>query len=342
MFGLDLGKLKQISKDLNLPAYRAGQIRDWIYKKHAKSFNDMSNLPKDVREDLTANYSITKSAVERVSRDSDTTSKLLVAYPDGCKVEAVVMNYREWSTACLSTQVGCAMACTFCASGPLGSMRNLTAEEMAEELWHCAALSAREGLPLRNIVLMGVGEPLANLKNVVEFIRLANDPHLFDIGQRRITLSTVGLVPAINLLAREDLAITLAISLHAPSDQLRNTLIPINRQHPLKELLAACRSYTDVTGRRVTYEYLLLAGINDAPEHARQLAALLKGHNCLVNLIPYNPVEGLKFRPSRQVGQFKKILEDLKINVTVRRSLGGGIDAACGQLRRREADKQGG
>lgn len=342
MFGLDLGKLKQISKDLNLPAYRAGQIRDWIFKKHAKSFNDMSNLPKDVREDLTANYSITKSAVERVSRDSDTTSKLLVAYPDGCMVEAVLMNYREWSTACLSTQVGCAMACAFCASGPLGRQRNLTAEEMVEQLWHCAALSAREGLPLRNIVLMGVGEPLANLKNVVEFIRLANDPQLFDIGQRRITLSTVGLVPAINLLAREDLAITLAISLHAPSDQLRNTLIPINRQNPLKDLLAACRSYTDVTGRRVTYEYLLLAGINDAPEHARQLAALLKGHNCLVNLIPYNPVEGLNFKPSRQMGQFKKILEELKINVTVRRSLGSGIDAACGQLRRREADKQGG
>jgi len=227
------------------------------------------------------------------------------------------------------------MGCTFCATGPMGMERNLTKDEMVEQLWHCYRYTTVNSLkPIRNMVLMGIGEPLANFQNVVGLIRVANDPDFFDMGQRRITLSTVGLVEQINSLAQLNLSITLAVSLHAPNDKLRNQLMPITRKYSLQDLVATCRNYTDVTGRRVTFEYLLLDGINDQDSHAKELGRLLRGMNCIVNLIPFNEVPGTTFLPSKRVNLFQKLAEQSGLNVTVRRSLGAEIDAACGQLRR--------
>jgi len=295
----------------------------------------MSNLPGDLRDALANKYQITGSQIVSERRTKDGTVKLLLQYPDGAKIETVIMGYRDWSSACLSTQVGCAMGCTFCATGPMGMERNLTKDEMVEQLWHCYRYTTVNSLkPIRNMVLMGIGEPLANFQNVVGLIRVANDPDFFDMGQRRITLSTVGLVEQINSLAQLNLSITLAVSLHAPNDKLRNQLMPITRKYSLQDLVATCRNYTDVTGRRVTFEYLLLDGINDQDSHAKELGRLLRGMNCIVNLIPFNEVPGTTFLPSKRVNLFQKLAEQSGLNVTVRRSLGAEIDAACGQLRR--------
>ncbi|MDD4658056.1 MAG: 23S rRNA (adenine(2503)-C(2))-methyltransferase RlmN [Eubacteriales bacterium] len=334
MFALDDARFQRTAAELNLPAYRLAQIRQWIYGRFTGDFYEMSNLSLALRETLAGKYRVTNSQVVAV-RTGTGSVKLLVQYPDGAKIETVIMLYRDWSSACLSTQVGCAMGCTFCATGPMGLERNLTAEEMAEQLWHCCHYAKVNSLqPVRNIVLMGIGEPLANYRNVVEFIYRANDPQLFDIGQRRITLSTAGLISQIQELAGLKLAITLAVSLHAPNDKLRNQLMPISRKYPLQDIIAACRKYTEVTGRRVTYEYLLLAGINDQDSHGAELARLLKGENCLINLIPFNQVSGVSFRPSSRAAVFQKQLEQAGLNATIRRSLGQEIDAACGQLRK--------
>ena len=335
MFALDAGRSAKIAEEYNLPSYRLKQIREWIYGKYVDDFCRMSNLPKDLRDNLANRYRVVNSLVVSRRQTGDGTVKLLLQYPDGAKIEAVIMAYRDWSTACISTQVGCAMGCTFCATGPMGLVRNLTAEEMAEEIWHCAHYAHVHSLkPVRNLVLMGIGEPLANFQNVVALIRAANDPGLFDIGQRRITMSTVGMVPQIYDLARLNLAITLAVSLHAAYDELRNKLMPITGKYPLQELMAACRNYILMTGRRITFEYLLLDGVNDQDWHARELAKLLRGMNCLVNLIPYNQVAGLDWRPSKRVAAFQRLAEQSGLRTTVRRSLGAEIDAACGQLRR--------
>lgn len=335
MFALNPSRIAKMAEEYNLPSFRIKQIREWIYAKYVDDFYQMSNLPKDLRENLAKRYRVASSQIVSQRKTGDGTVKLLLQYPDGAKIEAVIMAYRDWSTACISTQVGCAMGCTFCATGPMGLVRNLTVEEMAEELWHCCRYAHVHSLkPVRNMVLMGIGEPLANFKNVVDLIRAANDPELFDMGQRRITLSTVGMVPQIYNLAQLNLAITLAVSLHAPNDKLRNRLMPITAKYPLQDLMAACRNYTDVTGRRITFEYLLLDGVNDQDSHARELAKLLRGLNCLVNLIPYNQVAGVDWRPSKRVGAFQRILEQSGLRTTVRRSLGAEIDAACGQLRR--------
>lgn len=335
MFALDSKRSTKIIDEFNLPSYRLKQIREWIYAKYVDDFFQMSNLSQDLREALAKKYRVADSQVVAQRKTRDGTAKLLVQLSDGTKIEAVTMAYRDWSTACISTQVGCAMGCTFCATGPMGLERNLTVEEMAEQLWHCSRYALANSLkPVRNLVLMGIGEPLANFRNVTTFIRAASNPDFFGIGQRRITLSTVGMIPQIYNLAQESFAITLAISLHAPNDKLRHKLMPITNKYPLQDLLAACRNYTDVTGRRVTFEYLLLAGVNDQDSHARELAGLLRGMNCLVNLIPYNQVAGVDWKPSKRAVAFQKIAEQSGLSTTIRRSLGAEIDAACGQLRR--------
>ncbi len=335
MFALDESRSAKVIEKFNLPSYRLKQIREWIYVKYVDDFYKMSNLPQNLREALANKYRVTGSQIVAQQRTQDGTVKLLLQYPDGARIETVIMAYRDWSTACISTQVGCAMNCTFCATGPMGLVRNMTAEEMAEELWHCSRYALLHSLkPVRNMVLMGIGEPLANFRDVVSLVRAASDPDYFGMGQRRITLSTVGMIPQIYNLAQENLAITLAVSLHAPNDKLRQQLMPITSKYPLQDLLAACRNYTVVTGRRVTFEYLLLAGVNDQDGHARELAGLLRGMNCLVNLIPYNQVAGVDWQPSKRAVAFQKVADQSGLSTTIRRSLGAEIDAACGQLRR--------
>lgn len=335
MFALDATRFEKAATEFNLPSFRLKQIREWIYSKYESDFYQMSNLPLNLRDALANKYKVTNSQIVSERKTKDGTVKLLLQYPDGAKIETVIMAYRDWSTACISTQVGCAMGCTFCATGSMGLVRNLTWEEMVEELWHCYRYALTNSLkPVRNMVLMGVGEPLANFRNVVSFIRTANDPDFFEMGQRRITLSTVGMVPQIYNLAQLNLAITLAVSLHAPNDKLRNQLMPITAKYPLQELIAACRNYIDVTGRRITFEYLLLGGVNDQDSHAKELGALLRGVNCLVNLIPYNKISGAAWQASKRAATFKETAQQFGLNITMRRSLGSEIDAACGQLRR--------
>ena len=335
MFALDAERFKKVAAEFNLPAFRLKQFREWIYTRYVSDFYEMSNLPQSLRDSLAGRYQVTDSHIVSERKTRDGTVKLLIQYSDGAKIEAVIMGYRDWSSACLSTQVGCAMGCNFCATGTMGIERNLTRDELVEQLWHCYRYAQINNLkPIKNMVLMGIGEPLANFSNVVELIRTANNPEFFDMGQRRITLSTVGLVEQINSLAQLNLSITLAVSLHAPNDKLRNQLMPITRKYPLQDLITACRNYIDVTGRRITFEYLLLDGVNDQDVHAKELARLLRGVNCLVNLIPFNEVPGTEFRPSKRVHVFQKVAEQSGLTITVRRSLGAEIDAACGQLRK--------
>lgn len=338
MFALKETRFEKAAAELNMKSYRLAQIRQWIYKNFVDDYYAMDNLPMALRESLAQRYPVVGSQVVAL-RQGRNSIKLLVQLSDGAKIETVILVYRDWASACLSTQVGCAMGCKFCATAPLGLERNLTSEEIAEQLWHCSRIAREKGLPLvRNAVLMGIGEPLANFKNVVEFIRLANHPQLFNMGQRRITLSTVGLVSQIQELAKLKLAITLAVSLHAPNDKLRQELMPISKKNPLQDIVEACRNYTEVTGRRVTYEYMLLAGINDREEHGIELVRLLKGENCQVNLIPFNLVPQTSFRASSRVREFQQQLQRAGLNVSVRRRLAEEIDGACGQLRKRHRD----
>ncbi len=335
MFGLTDRELNRAAEQLNLASYRKDQIKQWIYEKHVGDFSLMTNLPASLRQQLQRDYQITQS---RVVENQQTTGaiKLLVEFSDERMVETVIIGYRSWSTVCISTQFGCDMGCVFCASGTGVPAENLSAHQMAEQIWHARIAANQQGFnPVRNVVLMGVGEPLANLDNLLEFIAAVNDPSRFAVGQRRITVSTVGLVPQIKKLADSGRAVYLAVSLHAPNDELRRRLMPTAGRYPLQDLLSACRNYTEDTGRRVTYGYILLRGVNDTDKHGTELADLLKGHNCLVNLIPFNPIPGLAFAPSLRGDEFRRVLEQRGINVTRRRSLGSGVSAACGQLRNR-------
>ncbi len=335
MFGLTDRELDRATNTLGLASYRKDQIRQWIYEKHVGDFSLMTNLPAQLRQQLAQQFAVTESRVAEVQKTAG-AAKLLVEFAKDLVVETVVISYRSWSTVCVSSQFGCDMGCVFCASGVGSPAVNLSSQQLAEQLWHARIFANQQGLnPVRNIVVMGVGEPLANFDNLLGFISAANDPSRFAIGQRRITVSTVGLVPQIKKLADTGLAVYLAVSLHAANDELRRRLMPVAGRHSLQDLLSACRKYTEATGRRVTYEYVLLRGVNDTDTHGVELANLLKGHNCLVNLIPFNAVPGLSFAPSLRTEEFRRVLEQRGINVTTRRSLGGDVSAACGQLRNR-------
>jgi 23S rRNA (adenine2503-C2)-methyltransferase len=316
------------------PPYRAEQIRRWIFGKRVAEFSQMHDLPAGLRHALAESFSLFPAEAARHQVAADRTEKLLLKLDDGEFVECVLMREEDRRTVCLSTQVGCAMGCVFCASGMLGVKRNLTTGEILEQVLRLDRLLPTEER-ITNVVVMGIGEPLANLRNLVAALNSLNAKGGMGLGARRITISTVGLPDKIRELAEMDRPYNLAVSLHAPNDELRTKLVPVNAKIGIVEVLAAADDYFAKTGRRVTYEYVLLSGVNDLPEHARQLAALLKPRIAHVNLIPMNRVTELPFVESTapRTGEFIQVLERCGIPATVRKRKGADIDAACGQLR---------
>ena len=327
-------EIGDILKELGQPAFRAGQIFTWLHKG-VRSYEEMTNLPKNLRQILAEKYPICPPKVVRRQESSrDGTIKYLWELSDGNCVETVLMRYRYGNTVCISTEVGCPMGCAFCASTLGGLVRRLEPFEMLDQVLFTQVDS---GLPVSHIVLMGIGEPLDNFDNVMRFLELVNSPEGMNISMRHISLSTCGLVPRIDQLAKRKLQLTLSVSLHAPNDQVRSTIMPVNRAYPVDELLAACRRYYDATSRRISFEYAMINGVNDRESDAQELLRRLKGLPAHFNLIPLNHVEESPLKPSTKtaVARFQKILEDGGIPTTVRRTLGGDIDASCGQLRRK-------
>ncbi len=324
--------LSAFLKELGQPAFRAKQVFSWLHKG-AVSFDKMTNLPAALRHELANRCVITHPEVERkqVSR-LDGTVKYLWRLGDGNCIETVLMRYQHGNTVCISSQVGCRMGCAFCASTLGGKVRDLTPSEMLDQVLFTQLDSGAE---ISNIVLMGIGEPLDNFENVLTFLHLVNDPDGMNIGMRHISLSTCGLTEKIDKLASYRLQLTLSVSLHAPDDETRSRLMPVNRAVGVEKLMAACRNYFAVTGRRVSFEYAMIDGVNDSDAQADLLASHLSGMHSHVNLIPLNEVQESPLKPSRRTAEFQKRLEQRGITVTVRRKLGGDIDASCGQLRRK-------
>ncbi len=329
------GLLSEWSDKLCVPRFRVGQIRSWLFQRRATDWQQMTDLPKSLRQELAHDLQLWTTEVVRHTQAEDGTEKLLLKLTDGGQVECVLLRDRVRRTICISSQVGCGMGCVFCASGLDGVDRNLTAGEIVEQMLRLQLL-LDDGQRLSHVVVMGMGEPLANLDAVLAALDEAHRPDGLDISGRRITISTVGLPEAILRLARLNAPYRLAISLHAPNDELRNQLVPVNDRIGLEAILAAADDYFAVSGRRLTFEYVLLAKVNDSAEHAHQLSRLLAGREALVNVIPYNPVAGLPYRtPSEQrQSAFRQILEANDIRVRFRHRKGDQIDAACGQLRR--------
>ena len=326
-------ELKEEMASLGEPAYRAGQIYKWL-QSGIKSFDEMTNISKKLREKLVENYYISFASIEKKLISAyDDTRKYLLSFPDGEAVESVLMKYHHGYTSCISTQVGCKMGCTFCATGKSGFSRNLTASEMLSQL---RAEQEDANIRISNIVLMGMGEPLDNYENVLRFLRLVSSEKGMNIGMRHISLSTCGVVPRIYDLAAEKLQLTLSVSLHAPNDQIRSRTMPINRKYGIDELLRACRYYIEQTGRRISFEYAMIDGVNDSDACAAELASRLRGMICHVNLIPVNTVGGTGYKKSRmdRIKSFISVLEKAGITATVRRTLGSDINASCGQLKR--------
>jgi 23S rRNA (adenine2503-C2)-methyltransferase len=316
-------------------AYRARQIRQWLFQGRAASFDDMTNLPKALRTQLTEAFSIFSATVVKHSQAEDGTEKLLLELADRGRIECVLIRDGERRSICISTQVGCAMGCVFCASGLDGVDRNLITSEIMEQMLRLQHLLPTQER-LTHIVVMGMGEPLANLGGLLPALEFAASEDGLGISARRITISTVGLPQAIDRLSAENTRYNLAVSLHAPNDELRTRIVPVNKAIGIAAVMAAADRYFEVSGRKLTFEYVLLADLNDGPEHARQLADLLQGRTALLNVIPYNPVAGLPYRtPSREaISRFREILEASGINVQFRERKGDRINAACGQLRR--------
>lgn len=315
--------------------YRATQIRKWIFERRAGEFSEMSDLPKKLREQLAAEWRIWTGEVVRHQQAPDGTEKLLLQWPDGGRIECVLLRDGDRRSICISTQVGCAMGCVFCASGLDGVDRNLTTGEIVEQMLRLQRLLPAEER-IAYIVVMGMGEPLANLDNLMPALDIASSDTGLGIGHRRITISTVGLPKQLDRLSETDPRYHLAVSLHAPNNDLRTKIVPVNKAIGLDEVLAAADRYFDKSGRRLTFEYVLLAGLNDQPEHAHQLVDILRTRTALLNVIPYNPVAGLPYQtPSANaIRRFRDILLAGGVNVKFRQKKGGEIDAACGQLRR--------
>ena len=331
---MTLAEMTQALNDMGQPAFRAKQIYTWLHKG-VTDFEEMTNLSKELRAKLDETYYITAPKVARKQRSQkDGTVKYLWELGDGNCVETVLMQYHHGNTVCISSEVGCPMGCKFCASTLGGLVRRLQPSEILDQVLFTAMDS---GLPISNIVLMGIGEPLDNFDHVMRFLELVNSPEGMNIGMRHISLSTCGLVPRIDELAERKLQLTLSVSLHSPDDASRSAIMPINRKYPVDVLLDACRRYFEKTGRRVSFEYTMIDGVSDSPEQAELLASKLHGLAAHVNMIPLNPVAESPLRPSTRqaVARFQKILEGHGIPATVRRSLGGDIDASCGQLRRK-------
>lgn len=344
LFGLFASEIAELIKPLGLQSYRGKQIAEWLYKHNIRQFASMTNIAKDQRASLDNSFTITQVSLKAEQHSADgKTSKFLLSFSDDMAVETVLMRHTYGNSVCVSTQVGCAMGCTFCASTLNGLVRNLTGGEILAQILYITELLQQQEQKVDSIVLMGSGEPFANFDNVLRFIRLIHEDYCLNLSYRNITLSTCGLVSEIDKLTGEKLPITLSISLHAPNNSLRSSLMPVNKRYPLEQVLAASDRYAAATGRRVTYEYTLIAGINDQPSHAKELITLLRGRLANINLIPINPVpeRGL-LRPSvSDIIQFEQLLQRGRLNVTVRREMGTDISAACGQLRHKVCRNDG-
>lgn len=343
LYDFTLPKLEELMLSLDEKKYRATQLFKWIYEKRVTSFDEMTDVSKKFREVLNRDFCIVKPKIFLKQHSQDGTIKLLLELEDGNKIETVLMRYNYGNVACVTSEVGCNMGCAFCASGLLKKKRELKVSELVGQILVLDDLLKEEGNNERitHVVVMGTGEPFDNYDNVMGFIRILNHPHGFAIGARHITVSTCGLVPMIEKYANEGIQINLAISLHAPNDEIRNKIMPISRKYPLDELMKAVKYYEQTAGRRVTFEYILLKGINDSTDNARELARLIKGTLAYVNLIPYNSVNEMKYQRSdeKSVHNFMDTLMKLGVNVTVRKEFGTDIDAACGQLRAKNESK---
>ena len=331
---MTLPELTQALSEDGEKTVRAKQIFAWLHLSQAERIDEMSDLSLALREKLKEKYElVTLEQVQVLVSALDGTRKYLFRLPDGHLIESVFMKYRHGNSVCVSSQAGCRMGCRFCASTLDGLARSLLPSEILEQVYRIARDT---GEKISNVVIMGSGEPMDNYENVLRFIRLLTDEKGYHMSQRNITLSTCGIVPGIRRLSEEGLPVTLALSLHAVSDEERKQLMPVARRYPLKEVLAACDEYFEKTGRRISYEYSLVKGVNDSDEHARRLAALLKGKNCHVNLIPVNPIRERSYQSiSRaEAANFQLTLEKHGINATIRREMGRDIQGACGQLRR--------
>ena len=330
-------ELETLVREMGQSLFRAGQLFGWLHNKLAVSFDQMTNLPAVLRAALSERCYITQLTVLRCQNASDGTAKYLFELPDGNTIESVLMRHDYGNSLCISSQVGCYMGCRFCASTIGGKVRNLTASEMLSQIY---TVTKQSNERVDSVVMMGIGEPLDNFDNVVRFLELVRDPNGLNLSHRHISLSTCGLVDKIDELAALSYQLTLSVSLHACDNETRDKIMPVNKRYPIETLLAACRRYFAKTGRRISYEYALIAGVNDSPQQAKKLLTLLKDQSCHVNLIPVNPVAETGFtRGSRkQAEEFRDILTVGGLSATIRRELGGDIDAACGQLRRKDAE----
>jgi len=334
MKSLSYEELKELLVSEGEPGYRAGQVYEWLHVKHAAAFSEMTNIPLRLRKLIEEKFSLTVLTPLRTEVSAlDGTTKYLFRLPDGNCVESVLMHYHHGDSVCISSQVGCRMGCRFCASTIGGLIRNLTPAEMLDQVYR---IGGQNGGRISNVVVMGTGEPLDNYESLVSFIRALSDENGLHISQRNITVSTCGIVPNMRKLASEGLAVTLALSLHASNQTKRGSLMPVALRYPLDDVMDACDYYFKETGRRITFEYALISGVNDTDQDAAELTALLKGRNCHMNLIPVNPVRERDYvRPDKKAAfAFQHKLERGGINATIRREMGRDIDGACGQLRR--------
>lgn len=337
IFDYKLSDMQEYFASSGYKKYKAKQLYEWLYKKRVYNFSDMSNISHELQEKLASEFTTSMLKLRR-KQTSELTNKYLFELDDGNLIEAVLMRHDYGLSVCVSSQVGCNMGCSFCESGRLKKVRDLRPGEIVRQI---LMIEADVGMRISSVVVMGIGEPFDNYKNIMDFIRIINDPNGIAIGARHITVSTSGIVPRIYDYANEAIQTNLALSLHAPNNILRNKIMKVNKAYPLEEVMAALRFYIEKTNRRVTIEYLLLDGVNDSINSAKELAHLIKGLNAYVNLIPYNETSHIEYKKSSSetINKFYDTLKKLGINVTVRREFGGSIDAACGQLRASEVEK---
>jgi 23S rRNA (adenine2503-C2)-methyltransferase len=342
VYDYTLEQLQQWMKDNGEPAFRGGQLFDWLYVKRVKSFEDMSNLSKALREKLDEHFQIITLSEITKFESKDGTVKFLFGLHDAHAIETVIMRHNYGNSICVTTQVGCRIGCTFCASTLGGLKRNLTAGEIVAQVVTAQQLLDATGERVSSIVIMGSGEPFENYDATMTFLRIMIHEKGLNIGQRHITVSTSGIVPSMYKFAEENTQINLALSIHAPNDALRSKLMPVNRRFPFDDVMAACHNYIAKTGRRITFEYALIGGVNDQVEHAQELADVLSGMLCHVNLIPVNHVPERNYvrTPREDIFEFQRVLERNKVSVTIRREQGHDIAAACGQLRAKHMESQ--
>lgn len=336
IYNYTLKDLEEYFVSIGDKKFKGQQVFDWLYRKRIKSFDEMTNLKKEVIESLKKEFEMRTISITKVERDID-VNKYLFSLKDNEKVEAVLMNHLYGNSLCISTQVGCNMGCKFCESGRLKKIRNLETHEMVEQI---LLVEEECGKRISHVVVMGIGEPFDNYDHLIKFIEIINHPKGIELGSRHITVSTCGVVPKIKEFMKLPYQVNLAISLHAPNNALRDTIMPINKAYPIEVLMDTLKEYIKMTNRRVTFEYILLDGVNDTKECALELANLVRGMNCYINLIPYNETNNISYKrtKSENISKFYDILKKNKINVTIRREYGSNISAACGQLRSKKED----